>query len=1614
MSFYGNISNAGRTNLTFDKIYPNRESMETNAQIDGVFVGRHILIEYDDNASSRRIGYLTEDAKTNLYAGIIQQPLVIYQDDTCEHPFIYDPQKKDRLYGLELGDIIEVSLPWTDNLIVRFYFICGMSVKDENGNEQIYPEYNGMAAFDFLEMGTSERSDYALNYIIDKNWADKNGFRTEFEEAQTWDSTIWQKTVIDGRYVYQMIGSLNSKSPRFTIEADAPTLNPISPHFDQNSNNQNYILHLQPNWGLKIKQAKEELDENGNIIKVYSDQKVEYNNQFYNPDAKNPDGTTGNIEYNEDENAPANENYDGAIYFNKAGFISRVRTKELELPTEVSILPTGISGKPYVNHAENIADGSQLIPQPDIQEITMHLPVIGNTISDLWDLVYGEYELDENGDFIYETDKDGNILYEIDANGEFILDDNEQKIPIIKFKTKRNLDIDWNSLQGTRLVTEGESGFDYNEKRTQTIAGAINSVHDLMGMIINVADTDEEGNFNLALGEADTDHIYYGGFKMGDSVGSKSFYIKDRLNTYYPYVPENESDLNAFYDEYYYPVLTEFQKDKYHIKINNNYYSESADTPTKNTNYYDLSKINITPIKLISWIPVEKPKDEEEKPIGPFPDYSGTVLNHYYKDINNDYIRDYNNKADPNKTYYTLNVDQQTYPNVEGYEDNLKLLYNPIPRVRNYDGSYKGFLYFIKKPDSEEFYEQVYELISQKVEVDEDGKAYLVYKQARDENNNLIYDEDGNPVYEQMKDQYGNLIYDEKGEPVYEPLWDEPKEYREDAVYYFVEKYFIENTTSTTTGLTQTLIHENGSPLNADNRPDNETIVHFLPLTRELFDSEGNPTGEFETIPYYYNMKDIYKTDDNGDFVLDEQGNKIFEKYELTNNFYLLDNEEIDNNKIYYLVDAIKENGILDVEIEKPVDSNTNNSESDESDAPETEDSNEPETEIIQVNTQYYVKNKYYYQPTGSNNYIFGREDNVVKDVQYFIFPSSDIIKAEDITFYQPGKYYYSKVDADGNIVEILDYETSMRTKDNPNLLPNEEILFDTKTNRVHYLRNELYVIEDTSGILAQGSVWNSGWPIPETITLGKLYKGEEIIQEFNQNGELVDRKLNQQERDERQFVWRELKGFSRSLNTINGLILRLNQVYKFDDKLTRDRETIQGCLNTLNDLINDFSELIPGQIGVIDEYGRLKSAQLFTNISDETDAQGWISVSVDDSATDTKITFRHEDAKIGDDIEVQEDTTITPKFGESFDTITSLNVDAKGHVYTGTRHTIQLPKGSLEKEESVDNANVLTDLTFEPEIGALKYKYQNVGNLKLTGYEAVADLGLTGGQASITADNVINDAINKLDQFTANEAKALDQEIENRIADVNTEQERAELAETTLQNNLNSEIERAKKAESDLNTKIDLVFDDKDISDLDSVVDLINWTTEHGKTVEEILSSINDNKEAIESNDADILKLQNDLSTTNTNLNNVNTTLDNKINEVNNTLTGNINNVNTTLTNNINTVESNLSSSIGNNKDAIDALKLLVGEKSVNTQIGEAIAAENLDQYATDTELNALNERVVNLENNTYQSQIDTLNATIESLQKIIEDLNTRIKALEDLNTPTEPTEPSQPEATE
>ena len=51
MGFYGNITNTSNTTFSFDRIYPNRLAMDTNANNDGIFIGRYVLVEYEQSAA---------------------------------------------------------------------------------------------------------------------------------------------------------------------------------------------------------------------------------------------------------------------------------------------------------------------------------------------------------------------------------------------------------------------------------------------------------------------------------------------------------------------------------------------------------------------------------------------------------------------------------------------------------------------------------------------------------------------------------------------------------------------------------------------------------------------------------------------------------------------------------------------------------------------------------------------------------------------------------------------------------------------------------------------------------------------------------------------------------------------------------------------------------------------------------------------------------------------------------------------------------------------------------------------------------------------------------------------------------------------------------------------------------------------------------------------------------------------------------------------------------------------------------------------------------------------------------------------------------------------------
>ena len=65
-----------------------------------------------------------------------------------------------------------------------------------------------------------------------------------------------------------------------------------------------------------------------------------------------------------------------AIYFNKAGFDDKISIHNINTQDIIEVKPTGISGKKYNSH-----NGQPAVTAPDIQELKVVLPSIGNSIA---------------------------------------------------------------------------------------------------------------------------------------------------------------------------------------------------------------------------------------------------------------------------------------------------------------------------------------------------------------------------------------------------------------------------------------------------------------------------------------------------------------------------------------------------------------------------------------------------------------------------------------------------------------------------------------------------------------------------------------------------------------------------------------------------------------------------------------------------------------------------------------------------------------------------------------------------------------------------------------------------------------------------------------------------------------------------------------------------------------------------------------------------------------------------------------------------------------------------------------------------------------------------------
>lgn len=1265
MGFYGNITNVNNTTFVFDRIYPNRVAMDQNADIDGIFIGRYVLIEYDN------------DEKTFFNEVYIENERFYFSIDAAKKTEIKYQDTENENYYVTTGTVVytEVDGKYT-------YYKCIGSKEDNIADFQ-----------QILDVDVT--NSYFINYTVDKSVYPNLG--------RGYDSTVWQKTYVNSEEKYVMIAELNSVVPTFDLTVDAPTMNPSPPHFDADSTNVYYKMHVQPQWGFKVAHANPEKsvpskdNEFASVAKSRpSDEQAIYKYHTYNK----------NQNYNEHYEMK----YDAAIYYNKAGFNKETRSKveiNNDFKDAIMIEPTGYSGQKY--NAHNSVNPNQKVYKKDIQELSIILPSLGNTINDIWDLVYGEWD------------------YQRDENNEIVKDVYGKELTT--FKDKRNLNIDWGNTSGLRLVKRAKdnNGFEFDPRQSQTIAGCINSVNDLMGMIItnnlipeeesiqkeNESDKDYKIRINneiqKALNLAVTNRIYYGNYDI-NNPSYKGYYIKYPDDEFVLYEEEFDEDGNSNYTnlpEDFAPVtLTPFEKRTYYYIDNDNYYLEQTTKPSEGVNYYH--KIDVENIFKTKILAGELDKDTGKNIF--FTEYKPNT--YYELDKNYNYIYTTEEKPIDSKIYYNIGEKELNAITSGGVEEgnlptlNQSILFNPFNHYSDvqtddpYDENVNWTGYFYKGVYNDILDDDLYF----RVEKDSKFDDSLEYYFAKNYKIDRTYDIEGKPViiydFSDEKDKHGKLV---------------PINF----------KNFIPPTIS---------------------KDENDNIINI----------EGSQ---------YYIKKENPET-------------KLIE-YEL----FVPSYNEVDGS---YIIPS----DIIYYEITP--------------------------TPIATPEVPFYWPGLYYYKETWGD-YIKAEESSPVHEEYFIIKKETDFNPVEDI-FYKPGKFFYENESG----YYILDYSENMDPE------------------KDYYTAPFYYVKEDPTGMFPVGSIWNTSIKdLPRDEETGKSL----VILATRVEG----------------WKWKELVGFARDFNTIHGLIIEINKILKTGDAKTRDLATVQGCINSINDIIVKIGKLKPAQIAAIDKYGRIAGSD-YTTVQDfnatrtkynyetnqldssliEEKQSKWIDLNVNLEQVTPVIEVQHIYNPInsieietnmntvpGNEIQISrpvvdntghviavdsekvqlpngfktiqtdesetavarnsKDTlqlttdewltataqkdengrptvhfnhigpvegeksikeNVTPKFGDTF-IITDYHFDSHGHEFGITEHTVQIPTGDLVDTAST-GSDVITQLTFDKPNGKITSTRTNLSAIKLADYVAPIS-----GQ--ISAGDTLAQALVKLESKDISLQSAID-----------------------------------------------------------------------------------------------------------------------------------------------------------------------------------------------------------------------------------------------------------------
>ena len=1166
---------------------------------------------------------------------------------------------------------------------------------------------------------------YTQNFNLDKQY-----YRT----TRGYDSTVWQKVFVDGVEKYVMIAELNTVVPTFGITADPPSLLPLNPHWGADSTNVYYDLHWQPQWGFRIKTAANNLtlptvSPSGNLF-VYNDGETIFQGQYGNSPLRDlskdariypSDVSVTMSQAFEDNQAEAvsqreilyydyergvwvndtSKKVPAAIYFNKDGLDSENIAYSSDLIDDtlpygryrrdlvdtlwddadaISVTPTGLSGNIYNQHNGTYVKKAQV----DTQELSIMLPSIGNMMAHIWDKIYG----------------------------------GRNTSPLIQATNKRNKDITWENggdhLYRLGLRLRGTDGRQYNTDAIETLAGCINTAHDLFGMIIKGYDTEQEILNDLE--NLNFDRIYY-----AEDTGK---YYRKITSYRYNEIPEADYDYIIVNHATDYLNTEKIHNGEYWI-LQEGVYINVNDP--NNLNYeYDPNETYYYKTIASQYLKVYDPSTDSDSvqfadfPFGEYKWYidrdislpnSDTTKANFIKNSNYEEGREYYSvSATPvtltdsfspdtyfyrNRTDGNFYLERSTVP-IGEHEPYYKIdvsQMNDTLNARNYTGIYIPGKYYYKDP------------VTGSYRVDNTVDGSMIDAATPGSVPKPCWALAETTIVPDSSDS--TIVY--KAEYRFDPIdFESPFELRE----YQPNVYYIPDQNNP--GSYTLSLGDYSSVIN-------NGIGYYVRSIEYVKQGEGLEINIDTSVTIYLGSLAIFRPNTYYQKIYDnEQTELVVQLKFLTGEDIMNYGAHLENEAPVYIFGEYTDNaneppyqppeGVI---IEYPnrgdgipfmsfedrmrldntwttwLDNPANAA------AYEQEHPDEPRIPMLCQLGNFYYANSYHYM-TSEGSYILDKRENA-SDIQYYLITNATSISSypKRVIYWQADDYYYLDPQT-GAYVQITSWNNSL-------------------LNYVIYAKSGVYIYSDTTP--------NSDDPLPRGMEWNVFAKS------IPQNIKLATRT--------KEYTIKEMPNYAIDTTTINGILLKIYQTLESDyDNRTRDTNIVTGGLNKVSDAVARFYNIRSRQLTIVDDAGRVHSAEVLTNQRDSAavskgndvtkyydyvgaDAypeastvanmhKQWITVNIDGNLVAPKVTVHHNFQPVTNtptyyNINTNNNTQAglsTHSVGTGSDAyltdnITLYNpiVDDMGHIVGNQNKTLTLPYG-FKQISSNFVGNSITQLT--------------------------------------------------------------------------------------------------------------------------------------------------------------------------------------------------------------------------------------------------------------------------------------------------------------------------------